>query len=164
MSLVRFRLWAFFITQNRIHNFFAMQNPTEFPVSYRIGKVKNSASHPRKFPDGYGTEFFHRMTAQESFSFLQIFDDFPCLIIKFSVLEIILFIFFCNLFYHTARISHSNAPVRNIFCHDASCSDNHITSDMYPRHNNRVSAKPYIITDRYLNPIFISRISCCRMN
>lgn len=108
--------------------------------------------------------FFHRMTAQESFSFLQIFDDFPCLIIKFSVLEIILFIFFCNLFYHTARISHGNAPVRNIFCHDASCSDNHITSDMYPRHNNRVSAKPYIITDRYLNPIFISRISCCRMN
>ena len=104
------------------------------------------------------------MTAQKSFSFLQIFDDFPCLIIKFSVLEIILFIFFCNLFYHTARISHGNAPVRNIFCHDASCSDNHITSDMYPRHNNRVSAKPYIITDRYLNPIFISRISCCRMN
>ena len=161
MSLVRFRLWAFFITQNRIHNFFCHSKIRQNllpPIE------KSSAPHPRKFPDGYGTEFFHRMTAQESFSFLQIFDDLPCLIIKFSVLEIILFIFFCNLFYHTARISHGNAPVRNIFCHDASCSDNHITSDMYPRHNNRVSAKPYIITDRYLNPIFISRISCCRMN
>ena len=161
MSLVRFRLWAFLLHKSRIHIFLPQQNPAESPVSYR---KKTLHRIPGNSLMDTVQSFFHHITAQESISFLQIFDDLPCLIIKFSVLEIILFIFFCNLFYHTARISHGNAPVRNIFCHDASCSDNHITSDMYPRHNNRVSAKPYIITDRYLNPIFISRISCCRMN
>ena len=162
MSLVRFRLWAFFAAQKQDSHFFLpQQNPAESPVSYRKKTLHRISGNSRM---DTVQSFFQRMTAQESFSFLQIFDNLPCLIIKFSVLEIILFIFFCNLFYHTARISHGNAPVRNIFCYDASCSDNHITSDMYPRHNNRVSAKPYIITDRYLNPIFISKISCCRMN
>ena len=161
MSLVRSGSGHFLLPKNRIHIFFAIAKSGRIscPLS------KKALHHiPGNSRMDTVQSFFHRMTAQESFSFLQIFDDLPCLIIKFSVLEIILFIFFCNLFYHTARISHGNAPVRNIFCHDASCSDNHITSDMYPRHNNRVSTKPYIITDRYLNPIFISRISCCRMN
>jgi len=75
--------------------------------------------------------FFHRTTAQESFSFLQIFDDLPCFIIKFSISEIILFIFFGNLPNDFTRISCCNRPVRNVLCYNTSAADNNVISDMY---------------------------------
>ena len=64
-------------------------------------------------------------------SFLQIFDDLPCFIIKFSVSEIILFIFFGNLPNDFTRISCCNRPVRNVLCYNTSAADNNVISDMY---------------------------------
>lgn|GEM_PF-4694623 len=101
MSLVRFRLWAFFVAQKQDSHFFAIAKSGR--ISCPLSK-KTLHHIPGNSRMDTVQSFFHRMTAQESFSFLQIFDDLPRLIIKFSVLEIILFIFFCNLFYHTATL------------------------------------------------------------
>ena len=75
--------------------------------------------------------FFRRITAQENISFLQIFDDLPCFIIKFSISEIVLFIFFGNLPNDFTRISCCNRPVRNVLCYNTSAADNNVISDMY---------------------------------
>lgn len=128
MSLVRFRLWAFLLHKSRIHIFLPQQNPAESPVSYR---KKTLHRIPGNSLMDTVQSFFHHITAQESISFLQIFDDLPCFIIKFSISEIILFIFFGNLPNDFTRISCCNRPVRNVLCYNTSAADNNVISDMY---------------------------------
>lgn len=128
MSLVRFRLWAFLLHKSRIHIFLPQQNPAESPVSYR---KKTLHRIPGNSLMDTVQSFFHHITAQESISFLQIFDDLPCFIIKFSISEIILFIFFGNLSNDFTRISCCNRPVRNVLCYNTSAADNNVISDMY---------------------------------
>ena len=128
MSLVRFRLWAFFAAQKQDSHFLPQQNPAESPVSYRKKTLHRIPGNSRM---DTVQSFFHRITAQESISFLQIFDDLPCFIIKLSVSEIILFIFFGNLPNDFTRISCCNRPVRNVLCYNTSAADNNVISDMY---------------------------------
>ena len=128
MSLVRFRLWAFFAAQKQDSHFLPQQNPAESPVSYRKKTLHRIPGNSRM---DTVQSFFHRITAQESFSFLQIFDDLPCFIIKFSISEIVLFIFFGNLPNDFTRISCCNRPVRNVLCYNTSAADNNVISDMY---------------------------------
>ena len=129
MSLVRFRLWAFFAAQKQDSHFFATAK------SGRISCLPIAKKLCTASPEIPGwiryRVFFHRITAQESFSFLQIFDDLPCFIIKFSVSEIVLFIFFGNLPNDFTRISCCNRPVRNVLCYNTSAADNNVISDMY---------------------------------
>ena len=128
MSLVRFRLWAFLLHKSRIHIFLPQQNPAESPVSYRKKTLHRIPGNSRM---DTVQSFFHHITAQESISFLQIFDDLPCFIIKFSISEIILFIFFGNLSNDFTRISCCNRPILNVLCYNTSAADNNVISDMY---------------------------------
>ena len=128
MSLVRFRLWAFFAAQKQDSHFLPQQNPAESPVSYRKKTLYRIPGNSRM---DTVQSFFRRITAQENISFLQIFDYLPCFIIKFSVSEIILFIFFGNLPNDFTRISCCNRPVRNVLCYNTSAADNNVISDMY---------------------------------
>lgn len=128
MSLVRFRLWAFFAAQKQDSHFLPQQNPAKSPVSYRKKTLHRIPGNSRM---DTVQSFFRRITAQENISFLQIFDYLPCFIIKFSISEIVLFIFFGNLPNDFTRISCCNRPVRNVLCYNTSAADNNVISDMY---------------------------------
>ena len=128
MSLVRFRLWAFFAAQKQDSHFLPQQNPAESPVSYRKKTLHRIPGNSRM--DTVQSSF-RRITAPENISFLQIFDYLPCFIIKFSISEIVLFIFFGNLPNDFTRISCCNRPVRNVLCYNTSAADNNVISDMY---------------------------------
>ena len=66
---------------------------------------------------------------------------------------------FCNAADHFAWIASSNGPVWDIFCHNASGTDNNIASYMNARADNGVAAEPYIITNGNFFAILIGRIA-----
>ena len=128
MSLVRFRLLGIFLLhKSRIHIFChsKIRQNLLSPIAKTLHRIPGNSRMDTV------QSFFRRITAQENISFLQIFDYLPCFIIKFSISEIVLFIFFGNLPNDFTRISCCNRPVRNVLCYNTSAADNNVISDMY---------------------------------
>lgn len=67
--------------------------------------------------------------------------------------RIFFFVFFSNLPYNTAGISHCNYTGRNIFVYNTSCANNCIIADCHTRQNTDIRSKPNIVThfDRQSN-------------
>ena len=58
--------------------------------------------------------------------------------------------------FRSTWVAGGNAPVRDIFGHNASCADDHVVSDMYAGADYGIAAEPYVIPDGYFLAVFIS--------
>lgn len=62
---------------------------------------------------------------------------------------------------YSCRISDNNRIIGNIFCYNASCTDNYLITDFDVRKNNAGGADKYIVTNVYSSNLAVSQNVFC---